>query len=248
MLFLGVGAAQCQMSWSATGSGCEWQLSTLQDSGREVGSVLLRCDPKLSEVRLIDTARALGKANSYAAFSLREVLNETHASIVVNAGSTTSYSVPSPAGLLKIGSTIVSKAKLNDKNAGILCIKRDSVDIVRFSSTVPKGCLDAVQRGPFLSQDLTAANDGSGQFRRTVVAVDNGGRLLILVTKEGARLSAIAAFLYGPKLNLGIRAALNLDGGASSGLIFANDQGVKDAATGNVDGLVASAIAIRKRH
>jgi len=156
--------------------------------------------------------------------------------------------VPSPAGFLKIGSTIVSKAKLNDKNAGILCIKRDSVDIVGFSSAVPEGCLDAVQRGPFLSQDLTAANDGSGQFRRTVVAVDNEGRLLILVTKEGVRLSAIAALLYGSKLNLGIRAALNLDGAASSGLIFANDQGVKDAVTGNVDGLVASAIAIRKRH
>ncbi len=248
VLLLGVAAAQGQTSWSATGSGCELQVSTLQDGGLQVGFILLRCDPKLSEVRLIDTARVLGKANPYAAFSLREVLNETHASIVANAGSTTSLSVPSPAGLLEIGGTIVSKAKLNVKNTGILCIKHDSVDIAEFTSNVPEGCLDAVQRGPFLSHDLIAANDGSGRFQRTVVAVDNRGRLLILVTKDGAHLSAIAAFLYGSRFSLGTRAALNLDGGTSSGLIFAKDQGVKDTVTGNVDGLVASAIAIRKRH
>lgn len=247
LLFPVVADSQSQSAWSKTPSGCEWQTNTLQDSGSGVGYILFRCDPKISEVKIVDTASTLGKTNPYAAFSLRELLNETHASIVVNAGSTTSFSVPSPAGLLRVGGKTINPPRLHVKNAGVLCIRRDRLDIVRFSATLPKGCLDAVQRGPFLSQDLTQENDSSARFRRTVVAVDGGGRLVILVTKDGTRLSAISALLFEGKLNLDIRAALNMDGAASSGLIVADDQGVKDSVIGNVDGLVASAIAIRKR-
>lgn len=86
---------------------------------------------------------------------------------------------------------------------------------------------------------------GSDRYRRTVVALDHEGRLLLLVTNEKTTLSALAAFLYTSKLDLKVQSALNLDGAASSGMLITIDSGqAKQVITGNVDGLVASAIAI----
>jgi hypothetical protein len=75
-----------------------------------------------------------------------------------------------------------------------------------------------------------------------VVAVDAVGRLLILVTRETTELSAIVSYLFVSSRDLNIQAALNLDGDVSSGLVFASHG--KLQTLGNVDGLVASAIAI----
>lgn len=246
VLMLCVGAVRAEAPWSATASGCEVLDSSFRDADRRVSFVLVRCDPKRVDVRLVDTSSELGKGNPYAAFSLREVMDKVRASIVVNAGSTASYSVPIPAGLLEVRGVIVQPPKFYVKNAAALCINRDRVSIVKISSRAPKGCEDAVQRGPFLSKELSEV-DNSGRYRRTVAAVDGQGRLLILVTRDGATLSSVASFLYGTEHNLGVSSALNLDGDASSGLIFASSEGIKDSVVGSVDGLVASAIAIGKR-
>lgn len=239
--------ARAQMPWSTTASGCEVLDGSFQDADRHVSFVLVRCDPTHSEIRLIDTSSELGRENGYAAFSLREVMTKTRSAVVVNAGSTRSFSAPIPAGLLEVGGAIVSPPKFYVKNAAVLCINRDRVSIVKLLSKIPKDCPEAVQRGPFLSWELVSANDDSGHHRRTVAAVDKQGRLLILVTKEGATLSSVVSFLYGSKPDLGVLSALNLDGDASSGLIFAGSEGIKEPTVGSVDGLVASAIAIRRR-
>ena len=246
-LMLCLAAVQAEGQWSSTASGCEVLDASFRDADRRVSFVLVRCDPKRVDVRLVDTSSELGRGNPYAAFSLREVMNKVQASIVVNAGSTASYSVPIPAGLLEVRGKIVQRPKLYVKNAAVLCINRDRVGIVTFSSKAPNDCQDAVQRGPFLSKELSPAGDDSGHYRRTVAAVDGQGRLLILVTREGATLSSVVSFLYGSDQGLGVLSAMNLDGDASSGLIFARSEGLKESIVGSVDGLVASAIAIRKR-
>ena len=244
-LFL-VSTAEGQAAWSTTTSGCGVANGTFNDHESQVSFVLLRCDPKRVEIRLVDSSSAIGKANSYAAFSLRELLEQTRASIVVNAGSTSSYSVPAPAGLLMIQGRLVGRPALGAENAvgfgGVLCIRGDQISIEEFSWPLTKQCQYAVQRGPILSRDF--ANDNKSRYRRTVVAVDAQGRLLVMVTKQVATLLSISSFLYS-QADLAIRSALNLDGDVSSGLMFADDQDVKDRVFGTVDGLIASAITIR---
>jgi uncharacterized protein YigE (DUF2233 family) len=240
-------AAAGQTKWSAIAPGLELADGSLTNKDQRVTFIMVRCDPKRNRVRIIDTFHELRKANSFAAFSVREVRNKTGASIVVNAGSTASYSLPAPVGLLQIGGNIRSKPNQLAEHAGVLCLAGDQIFILPLSTVNSTRCLDAVQRGPFLSQDsLRVSDPSSKRYRRTVVAVDSVGRLLILVTREATELSAIVSYLFVSNSDLHIQSALNLDGDVSSGIVFARDDSLQTV--GNVDGLVASAIAIYGSH
>jgi uncharacterized protein YigE (DUF2233 family) len=244
MVFL-LERAVCQTQWLTTTSGCEVHDGNLPDHGVKVPYVLVRCDPKVVQIRVADTASELGKTNGYAAFSLKEVAEKSGAAIAVNAGSTSSFSLPVPAGLLIVHGKLVSKPRLRVPDGGILCIRRSQVFIEPFSVALPKGCSDAVQRGPVFSREF--ANNSTTRYRRTAAAVDKVGRFIILLTREPATLSSVNSFLYDPGSALGVQSALNLDGDMSSGLVFGPDQGVKETAIGTVDSLIASAILIRRR-
>jgi uncharacterized protein YigE (DUF2233 family) len=232
-----------QTKWSSIGPGLELVDGSLADKDQSVTFIMIRCDPKKHRVRIIDTFHELRKANSFAAFSVREVRNKTGASIVVNAGSTASYSIPAPVGLLQIGGSVRNTPNYRAEHGGVLCLAGDRVSIMPLSSMNSAKCLDAVQRGPFLSLESAKVSDPSPKrYRRTVVAVDSVGRLLILVTRDTTELSAIVSYLFVLSRDLNIQSALNLDGDVSSGLVFSRDDKVQTL--GNVDGLVASAIAI----
>jgi len=245
-LLLGL-AAQGQSFVATSTHGCEFLKTQVQDVETSVPAMLLKCDPKVTEVKLLATSAVLGGENAYAAFSLREVWAKTGASIVVNAGSTASFSTPMPAGLLKVRGKILNRVKdvPSEQHPGVLCLEKNRVRIIRLpgDGETITGCIDAVQRGPVLTTDLVPQKDGSSRFRRTVAAVDGEGNFLLLVTADGARLSAVAGFLYKPEFH--VLSALNLDGGASSGLLFSIGGG-QTSLIGNVDGLVASVIAIGK--
>lgn len=63
-----------------------------------------------------------------------------------------------------------------------------------------------------------AERENHVQARRTVIAQDRAGRILIIVTPEGYfTLHQLSAFLTGSDLDLDI--ALNLDGGGSTGIL-----------------------------
>src|ERR1700722_1827843 len=98
-----------QAKWSSIGPGLELADGSLVDKEQSVTFIMIRCDPKKNHVRVIDTFHELRQANSFAAFSVREVRSKTRASIVVNAGSTASYSIPAPVGLLQVGGKIRNK-------------------------------------------------------------------------------------------------------------------------------------------
>src|SRR5690606_27555219 len=79
----------------------------------------------------------------------------------------------------------------------------------------------AVQAFPMLVIDgQTAYTQPGNVSRRTVIAQDNQGRILLMVTPlAGLSLNALSAYL--PTTDLGIVHALNLDGGGST-MLFAN--------------------------
>jgi uncharacterized protein YigE (DUF2233 family) len=244
--------ARAQESWTRIQPGLDLLRGRFEDRGQMISFALVKCDPRKNQVRIIDVFHELGKSNSFSAYSLRAVWHKTGADLVTNAGSTASYSLPAPAGLLQIRGRIVSPLNRQTQNAGILCINRGKVAIVPVAQTggVPK-CTDAVQRGPYLTRESVSALDASQRFRRTAAAVDSDGNLLILVTDEGISLAALASFLYTSKLNLRVSAALNLDGAASSGLIatiMKSTRGESKIVVGSTDGLIASSIAITNKN
>jgi uncharacterized protein YigE (DUF2233 family) len=236
------GTAKAQGSWVTLRPGLEIFNGSFDDHGQEVSFALVRCDPKRKRLRIVDTFHSLGKTNAFAAFSVREVSKKTRATVVVNAGSTATFSLPVPVGLLQVGGNIVSQTNHLAEHSGILCIGQDHVTIVPVSPAAEPDCIDAVQRGPYLTRDSVSVVDATHRSRRTAVAVDRYGRLLILVTKDRATEWAINAFLYASKLGLNTETALNLDGDVSSGMTVAI--GKMKTEIGNIDGLVASALAI----
>ena len=245
-LLLGAVVARSQDTWSTIRPGLETFDGSFADHNTKVTFLLLRCDPKKNQVRIIDTFHEVGRGNSFAAFSVREIQKKTNASLVANAGSTASYSLPAPVGLLEVGGRVISKPNYRAEHAGIICITAQHISILPLLVGVFPSCTDAVQRGPFFSRETKSfAESAEQKYRRTVVAVDGQGRLLILVTRERASLSALASFLYTSPLGLNVQSALNLDGDVSSGLVLA--KGSQLVTVGNVDGLNASSIAIYKK-
>lgn len=238
-------AVSAQDTWVTIRTGLDLLEGTFVDHGQTITFVLVRSDPKRNRLRVIDAYHELGKGSTFAAYSLREIKRKTGATIAVNAGSTASYSLPVPVGLLQIGGRIVSRANLRAEKGGVLCINRDHVSIVPVSATAAQSCVDAVQRGPYLSKESLSAVDAEQRYRRTLAGVDGDGRLLILVTRESTTLAGVASFLYTSKLNLNVQTALNLDGDRSSGLLVAD--GKSGIEIGSIDGLIASAIVIQAK-
>lgn len=239
-------------AWNAVRPGLEVLTASFMDrNSSKVSFTLVRCDPKVCRVRVVDTLRVIGrggKGNAFAAYSIREVGKVTRALVVINAGSTGSYSLPAPVGLLMTHGAVVSRVNPSSTNGGILCVAGDHLVIAPVSGMSLQKCSDAVQRGPLLS-NLAGVAGASDRYRRTVVALDQEGKLLMLVTNEKTTLSDLAAFLYTSKPDLKIQSALNLDGDTSSGMLLAAGSGQAMPVTiGNVDGLVASAIAITGRN
>jgi uncharacterized protein YigE (DUF2233 family) len=236
-----VAAAQ---NWSQVGT-FEALAGQFDDQGQQIHFVLLRADPSRTSIRIVDTFELLHKANAYSPFSIAEVKTATKARAVVNAGSTNSFSIPDPVGLLETNGRVISRENRSVKYGGVLCIGRTSVSI--FPVPMPKtaNCIHAVQRGPVLGPDLQyPASYSQEKYTRSAVAVDTNGRLIVLVTNDPVSLHSMARFLYKSTLNLSLRSILNLDGGPSSGLILSSEHTGIPPTIGNVDALVASAIAI----
>jgi len=232
-------------SWSSLRPGLEIEKGSFVDRGQRVSFVMLRCDTRKRQIRIVDMARELGSAS---AFSLAALNNKTKALALVNAGSTASSNFPSPVGWLRINGKDLSKPNFGARQPGVLCISNRQLSIFELSSTRLPSCVDAVQRGPFLPRNFAPIHGFSdGAYRRTIAAVDGGNRLLLLVTNDPASFSAIVSFLYSSQSGLDVQSAFGLDSAASSGLLVSTanpqlpDGGI---AAGNTNQLIASAIAI----
>lgn len=247
LLWIGASPAIAQ-GWSTIRPGLERRDDAITLQGRRVGITILRCDLKKRSVKIVNVSELLGKDSELSAFSLRAVKNKTAAVAAANAGSTQSLRFPVPAGWLVTDGKEVSRPAFNASEAAFLCFQKSQVIIGPIDSKNKKlpSCSYAVQRGPFLPADFNILHTSpGGLYRRTVAAVDNAGRLLILVTTSPASYAEIVSFLYTSEPPLGVTTALGLDGAASSGLIArASNPNGRDLELGNVDFLIASAIVI----
>lgn len=228
-------------SFATLRAGIEATWGTFPDNGQSVKFSLVRADPKRVGIRVADTLHELGRGNNLSAFSLR-TLGRAGALVAVNAGSTESYSVPIAAGLLVVRGRTVSPVNRQAAAPGFVCINESRVSVVKLADLDIDNCPFAVQRGPIL---LPGVRPGANQpHRRTIVAVDSAGRLLLLVTADRATLGSVYDFLTSSR-DVAIVSAMNMDGDASSGMFVSPTLGGQTPSeVGNIDALVASAIVL----
>jgi uncharacterized protein YigE (DUF2233 family) len=152
--------------------------------------------------------------------------------LAINGG----YFEPSfqPSGLLRLDGKDLNPLAAEGVLSGIVAL--DEMGRLRL---LPRdGALDgvrsAIQAGPFLIDPGGAlgVNPRPAAARRSVIAMDDHGRVLLLATGP-LTLHQVASLLHDQSRVFGmerIERALNLDGGPSTGLSLALSPAVEDAA------------------
>ncbi len=177
--------------------------------------VVARVDPKKVDVRVRYAPKR--------PMSVRDWLVETGADIVVNAGYFTQDNVAT--GLL-ISDGAVSGQTYRGFG-GLFSVRAGPPQVIGLQwlkeqpYVADRRMTQAVESFPMLVQGgkvVPGINDDGRRNRRTFVALDKSGRLLLGVSRFASlTLSDLAAALAAAQ-GLSVDAALNLDGGASSGL------------------------------
>ncbi len=164
--------------------------------------------------------------------SLETWQNETNAAMVINGGY---YSIKDeryfPDGL-----TIINGKTSGHSFAGfggMLAINQDRAEL-RWLVQKPYNSSEPLQAGlqsfPMLVEPGGQLGFGAGRenyanARRTVIAQDREGRILLMVAPRGYfTLHQLSSYLTNSDLNLDV--AINLDGGGSTGILVANPREV----------------------
>ncbi len=200
-------------AWQAVAPGLEWR--TLVPNDDELAQLkALRIDP--AQYRF----RALYRPGQ--ALSLSEWRSlEPEAGVIVNAN----FFDPDYRALgLVISDGAVYGSPYRDRG-GSLIVRGDDISILSFRSGSPQqiqGIDQAIQGFPMLVENGAQAffdQSRPRRARRTVVAQDASGRIMILVTPYlGMSLFDLSAFLASADLD--IVTAMNLDGGGSTMLLL----------------------------
>jgi len=117
-------------------------------------------------------------------------------------------------------------------HAGMLAITAGQPPQIRWLNQRPYDPLEAIQAGIQSFPMLVRPGGESGytvqdeqRARRTAIGLDTTGRVLLIVSgRSHFTLAGFSEFLASSDLNLDV--ALNLDGGASSGLLLASGDGL----------------------
>jgi Phosphodiester glycosidase len=164
--------------------------------------------------------------------SLETWHQETDAIMVVNGGY---FSIENeryfPDGLTILNGT--ASGSSFDGFGGMLAIDRARAELrwlVQKPYRSGEQLQAALQSFPILVQPggglgFPASRENHAKARRTVIAQDTQGRILLIVTPEGYfTLHKLSAYLAESDLRVDI--ALNLDGGGSTGILVANPREV----------------------
>jgi len=153
---------------------------------------------------------------------------ETGASIVLNGGY---YSIDNeryfPDGLTIVNGELSGRSF--NGFGGMLAIHQDRAEL-RWLVEQPYNSFEplqaALQSFPILVEPggklgFGAERENHVSARRTIIAQDRAGRILLIVTPQGYfTLHQLSVYLTESDLNLDI--AINLDGGGSTGILVAN--------------------------
>ena len=151
----------------------------------------------------------------------------TNAAIVLNGGY---YSIANeryfPDGLTIVNGQATGRSF---NRGGMLAIREDHAEL-RWLAQEPYNSSEplraALQSFPILVEPggqlgFGAERDSHARARRTVIAQDKAGRILLMVAPQGYfTLHQLSLYLTESDLNLDI--AVNLDGGGSTGILVAN--------------------------
>ncbi len=198
----------------------------------------LRIDPRAHRIEVVLATEIGEKAATARAFAAA-----THAKVVVNGG----FFDPAlrPVGLRMSGGKKVAGQR--SETLGALAVTDRGIAIVPGTEIAGlEGVRELVQCGPRLVVAGSPNRLKPQISRRTVAGVDRAGRLVLLVTREGAyEASALGRLLADPESEggYGLVDALNLDGGGSTQLHAEAGGTIIDVggATGVADALVVRA-------
>ncbi|MGC9348688.1 MAG: phosphodiester glycosidase family protein [Anaerolineae bacterium] len=222
--------------WQPTHPGIEVRSVNVQAGELTERLTIARLDPAQVRLRVFYAPGAPAPVGAWA--------RQTDALLVVNGGY---FTAEQEVTGLTITNGEVHGTPLGDY-AGMLAVGYDESVSVRWLRTWPydptEGLREAVQSFPVLVKPggvmgFPADADDGRASRRTVVAQDVEGRVLLTIAPRGyLSLHELAIWLAGS--DLGVDVAVNLDGGTSSGFWL------QDAAVGGaqVESLIPVPVVI----
>lgn len=208
-----------EVAWQVLRHGLERRLIKIYSGeGKQLESLyMLRVDPSSYDI-------AVAYRPSQA-LTLSEWQTETNALIVMNGG----FYTPDLKATALVVVDGVTHGKSYQGFGGMLAIRDSKVAIWALADQPydPADKVDfALQSFPVLvtKHGGNVYSGENGQpARRTVIAQDRAGRVLFIVAPWGAlSLAELGDYLASPELE--IETALNLDGGASTGLLLADPE------------------------
>lgn len=183
-----------------------WNVPSLGDLN------VVRADPKSWE---LSWARAKSSERDAALSAVEDMARDASAPVAVNAGFFDADG--KPMGWRVAGGVV--RNKLRKADWGIFFI-RDGVPGQVHSRQADKAAKArfAIQCGPRLVQDGKPFKLKAGAHRRTAIGCDGAGHVYLAVTLGFVDLNDLAVALAAPVKDggLGLRHALNLDGGPST--------------------------------
>ena len=201
--------------WRAAAPGVEWRRVWADTGAGPERLRLVRFEPRLVRLRVLYQPTHPRRVSEWAT-----VLPD--ALVIVNAG----YFTPDNLATGLIVSDGVARGRSYDDFAGMLAVNPDGQVTLRWLRTWPyrpaEQLAQAVQSFPVLVKPggvmgFPSNADGGQRSRRTVVAQDTSGRIVLLVGPEFRfSLHELAVWLSQSDLQHDI--AVNLDGGTSTGL------------------------------
>ncbi|MCG8360588.1 MAG: phosphodiester glycosidase family protein [Kiloniellales bacterium] len=245
-------AAGQEDGWQPVAPGVEFRRSEHEIAGVEAPATLavVRADPTRTKVVVLDSYSTVSReGKKYASYSLRELKRIVGAIAVVNGGFGQSFALPVPAGLVvQDGDTISPLNRQSRTQSGVFCVNGDEAKLVNKLDYRDGACRQALQSGPKIVEypGENGISRPRKAFIRSVACIDDAGRVL-LVRSSSAALFHVAEILRAETADggYGCEAALNLSGDVESGMLYEADG--EDRPVGEVDSLVASAIAILPR-
>ncbi len=202
--------------WKPAMAGIDYMLKQVKVNGREEWVLVARIDPALTNIQVHydpDQPR-----------SVREWQADIKSSLIINGGF---FNDKNQATGLVISDGAASGRSYRGYG-GMFSVGQAGTPALQWLRDEPyranADITQAVQGFPMLvveGERIEAMDDNGERNRRSFVALDEQGRVLLGVTQMAQwSLTDLADFLAGDEA-LGVVNALNLDGGASSGLWMA---------------------------
>jgi hypothetical protein len=233
--------------WKRITPGLEYSKMLLPSSGSFVKSELyiLKIDPHFVSISGAHAPTHLGRKRG----SVKSMVKKKQALAGINANFFDKKN--DTLGVLIIDTEMLSPLHKGGKLlSGIFQIKQNVPDIISRNDFSPEMVTLAVQSGPRLivTSEKSHIRTQEPRSRRSGIAITDNNSIILFATKlrfPGATLEEVQHTLLNS--DLGIRTALNLDGGGSSQLYFYEDEErTKEISISGGDDVTAALLVLRK--